>query len=161
MIILRSFWKYSMILMIGILVGLLLQNTNTVFAEQPFSTSGIERASPSNWVEEKDIKLYEDKIVIYVDSPQWSKFTDTNSMDPLLDVYSNALQIKPKKEELEVGDIITYSVEGNDKHIIHRIIEIGDDGEWYAIVKGDNNKNPDPYKVRFNQIEKVLIGIIY
>jgi len=32
---------------------------------------------------------------------------------------------------------------------------------WYAIVKGDNNPRPDPNKVRFNQIKRILVMIIY
>ena len=36
-----------------------------------------------------------------------------------------------------------------------------DNEGWYAITKGDNNVVEDNWKVRFEQIEGIVIGIIY
>ncbi len=125
--------------------------------------------TPKNRIKEEQIKVYDDKIIIYLKNAEWSKFEKTNSMLPFLDENSNAIQIKPRSEtELKEGDIISYEyniTENNTKKtitIIHRIIKIGEDKEgWYAITKGDNNKKEDPKKVRFSQIKRVLVAIIY
>ncbi|MBD3319184.1 signal peptidase I [Candidatus Woesearchaeota archaeon] len=120
-----------------------------------------ERASPSNWVAEESIHVYQDRIVIDLEDAYWAKFVNTNSMDPLLDEESNALQIKPASpSQIRVGDIITYSL--GDSAVIHRVIETGvDESGWFAITKGDNNAYADPAKVRFDQVERVLVAIIY
>lgn len=124
---------------------------------------GREKPSPQDWIKESQIHVYSDKIVIDLKNALWAKFTDTNSMDPVFDKGNNALQIVPSSaEQLAVGDIITYKSKYLNDAIIHRIIAIGTDSEgWYAITKGDNNDVPDPEKVRFNQVKKVLVGILY
>jgi uncharacterized protein (UPF0248 family) len=46
--------------------------------------------------------------------------------------------------------------------IIHRVVKIGQDSEgWYAILKGDNLSQEDPEKVRFDQVQRVVVAIIY
>lgn len=154
---LRPFWKHVIFFILGFTLALNIPNLAEL---QNPAGSGIERTSPTNWVKESQIEVTDSKVTINLEGAKWAKFTDTNSMDPVFDKGSNAIQIEPKsKEELNVGDIITY--DSNGKKIIHRIIEINNDGEWYAITKGDNNKKQDPGKIRFNQIEKVVVGIIY
>jgi hypothetical protein len=32
---------------------------------------------------------------------------------------------------------------------------------WYAIMKGDNLSYSDPGKIRFDQVQRVVIGILY
>lgn len=122
-----------------------------------------ERPSPADRIKEDQIHVYEDRIVIQVNNAKWAGFTDTNSMDPLLDVESNAIQIVPQSEdEIQVGDIITYQSNLADGRIIHRIILIGNDEKGkYFIAKGDNNPDPDPEKIRFYQIKSILIGVLY
>ncbi|MEM4397868.1 MAG: hypothetical protein QW757_04570 [Candidatus Woesearchaeota archaeon] len=84
-------------------------------------------------------------------------------MDPVIDVGANAIQVIPKTEaDIHVGDIISYVSDYADGIIIHRVIEIGyDEKGWYAIAKGDNNQRNDPGKIRFNQIKRVVVAIIY
>ena len=86
---------------------------------------------------------------------------DTNSMDPVLDEDSNAIQIRPTSpSQIQVGDIISYSSPYGI--IIHRIVEVGsDDSGWYARVRGDNNAYSDPEKGRFEQVKSVLVAVIY
>jgi len=122
-----------------------------------------ERPSPSDWVREDQIIVEDNKVTIKVEGAQWSKFTDTNSMDPVIDEDANAIQIVPKSEsQIQVGDIVSYKSAYADGIIIHRVMEIGyDEKGWYCLMKGDNNKDPDPGKVRFNQIRRVTIAIIY
>ncbi|MFT4304053.1 MAG: signal peptidase I [Candidatus Woesearchaeota archaeon] len=122
---------------------------------------GIDRPSPSDIIPESKIHVLSDRIIIEVDNPQWARFTNTKSMDPVLDVGANALQIVPTStEQIHVGDIISFKTRSGV--IIHRVIEIGEDEDgWYAITKGDNNPFPDPGKVRFKDVTKLLFGVIY
>ncbi len=122
-----------------------------------------EKPSPQDWIKENQIHVYSDKIVIDLANARWAKFTDTNSMDPVFDKGNNVIQIVPSSEkQLAVGDIITYQSKYMKDAIIHRIIEINNDEQgWYAIAKGDNNDSPDPGRIRFNQIKKVVVGVLY
>lgn len=127
------------------------------------SFTPTERASPYDRILEKDILVMNDKVIINVKDAEWATFTDTNSMDPVLDAGANAIQIIPHTEsDIHVGDIISYYEGSTGNVIIHRVIEIGSDEQGiYYIVKGDNNPDPDPAKVRFSQIRRVVIAIIY
>ena len=80
-------------------------------------------------------------------------------MEPVLNKNSISLEIEPLIYEIDVGDIISYKHEG--LIIIHRVVSIGDDGEWFAITKGDNNLEIDPYKVRFENVKGLVVGILY
>jgi len=144
-----------------------IENNQTILtkAAEVVGFLSPERASPQDRISIDDIKWDGKKVTIYIDNPQISTFADTNSMDPLIDVESTAIQIEPKsKEDIHVGDVISYQYK--EDIIIHRVIEIGYFNEsnpdtWYAIAKGDNNTNPAPYPLSYNQISRILIGVIY
>ncbi|MFT4344034.1 MAG: signal peptidase I [Candidatus Woesearchaeota archaeon] len=123
----------------------------------------IDRLSPSDIISQEQIRVYSDRVVIYIDNPRWATFTDTKSMDPVIDSGAFALQIVPERpEQIHEGDIISFRTPYADGVIIHRVIETGvDEFGWYARTKGDNNPAPDPGKVRFESITKQLFGIIY
>ena len=148
-----------LLLAIGILIGLVGQAL--VQSVQYPVGSAIERSGPQDRVSERDIEVYPDRVVIELDGVQWARFADTNSMDPVLDQGANALQVVPKSmDEIEVGDIISYR--RGERTIIHRVIEKNiDEQGWYVIVKGDNNPQPDPDRVRFEDITRVVIAIVY
>jgi len=133
--------------------------------EQPYAlvSSAEERPSPSNWIKEDQIKVYKDRIIIEIPNAEWAKFTDTNSMDPVLDETTNAIEIIPKSYlDIKEGDIISYSIPNVQGVIIHRVLETGFDKDgWYAITKGDNVETKDPYKIRFENIKRVVVAIIY
>ena len=130
--------------------------------KKPFSFLSSERESPGDWLVDEQIKVMKNMVVIKEEDVILSSFADTNSMDPLLDENSNGLEIKPVKEKLKVGDVISYRSEVLGGVVIHRIIEIGyDEQGTYYLVQGDNNNFRDPEKVRFEQIEGVLIGVLY
>lgn len=123
-----------------------------------------DQYSPQNHVNEDQILVYEDRVVLDVPNVKWASIADTNSMDPFFDSDANALQIIPRDpSDIAIGDIVSYSPQGSPaKHVIHRVVYIGEDEDGlYFILKGDNNKVSDPGKVRFEQIDRVLIGIIY
>ena len=119
--------------------------------------------SPSDWIVQQQIHLYDDKVVIDLENPQWAVFTDTNSMDPVLDAGAHAIEIVPESpEQINVGDIVSYNSDYADGTIIHRVIDIGNDEEgWFCRMKGDNNPFEDPGKIRFDQVRRVLVAIIY
>ena len=84
-------------------------------------------------------------------------------MDPLIDNETTTIEIKPNSpDEIKVGDIISYDVKGYDYAFVHRVVKIEKDNKkTYFITKGDNLKFNDEGKVRFEQIEGVVVGIIY
>jgi hypothetical protein len=128
-----------------------------------FSQETTERPSPCDRIKEPQILVYDDKIVLNIADAQWATFTDTNSMDPVIDAGANAIEYVPESEsEICVGDIVSYRSHYADGVIIHRVVDIGyDDMGWYAIMKGDNLSYSDPGKIRFDQVQRVVIGILY
>jgi hypothetical protein len=132
-------------------------------AQQPFGLSQSLLDTPADRVSEKDIHVFDDKIILDIKNASWASFTPTHSMEPLLSEKAHGIEVKPtSSSNLEVGDVISYNSDFTTGLVIHRIIETGyDDKGWYAIVKGDNNSEQDPGKVRFDDINGVLIGVIY
>jgi len=124
---------------------------------------GTEIASPADRVLEEQILVLKDKVVLNIQNAEWASFTDTNSMDPIIDAGANAIEVVPKSEgEVNVGDIVAYESDYAEGTIIHRIVYKGQDGKGtYYVLKGDNNPVNDPGKVRFEQIKKVVVAIIY
>jgi len=89
----------------------------------------------------------------------------TKSMEPTINV-SDAIVVKRGNDELEIGDIITFS--SADPYnfglvITHRIMKIYEkDGLVFYKTKGDNNNNYDNYLVPKNRVHgKVVFKIPY
>ena len=142
------------------LVILVLISSLSVVLAAVSLDSGNEVASPGDWIKEDQIKVFSDQVILDLTGASWAKFTDSNSMDPFLDVGANAIEVKPENPaDISVGDVISY-YSGN-RIIVHRVVEIGNDGDWYYVVKGDNNNFKDNVKVRFDDIFGVVVAIIY
>ena len=162
-----SFIKKGIIIIIIFLLGWLSADVYSIYSdinkEQPFSISSNELKSPSDWIKESEIELSKNQVIINIDNATWVQFTDTNSMDPVIDIGSNAIEIKPSSPDvLKIGDIISYDSNRIKGNIIHRIISIEEDENGiYFITKGDNNQRIDPEKIRFDQIKGVVVGILY
>lgn len=121
-----------------------------------------EQLSPADHIKEDQIRVEDDKVIITIKNARLAAFADTNSMDPLLDETSNAIQIVPRTpNDIHLGDIISYnSIDGDI--IIHRVVEIDEDEEGiFYITKGDNNSRPDDEFIRFWQVRFITVGIIY
>ena len=80
--------------------------TDTVIesVKQTVTGKATEKPSPTDWLSEDSIHVTSN--VFRVDAPQgtkfsWAKFTNTNSMDPLIDENTNAIQILPQCEEIK------------------------------------------------------------
>ncbi len=159
--------KQTIVVLLAFMLGLIFNDAYSELSslERPLSLfqDGVEKDSPGDWIKEDQIKVYDNQIIIDLKDAEWASFTDTNSMDPVLDEKANAIEIIPKSaDDIHVGDIISYKSDYADGTIIHRVIKIDSDEEgWYCIVKGDNNQSPDPGKIRFNQIKRILVAIIY
>lgn len=140
-------------------VFLLINNKNIISG---FFVYGADReiTAPYDFISEDNIIVYPDKIVLEIENYTLSKYSLSKSMIPVFDSGANGVGIKPKSEdELHVGDIITFRQEGN--LIVHRIVEKGIDEEgWFFITRGDNNNLADG-KIRFSQIDSVLVALIY
>lgn len=122
-----------------------------------------ERLGPKDRIPERAIAVYGDRVVLDIKGAQWSTFTNTNSMDPILDDGANAIQVVPATpQEIQVGDIISYESEYAQGTIIHRVVYKGEDElGTYFIAKGDNLPASDPGRIRFDQIKRVVVAIIY
>ena len=147
---------------IGIILGILVtsQFVGSAEAEMPFTENSKELMSPYDHIKQDQIHVYDNRVVLDIKA-EWAMIEDTNSMDPLFDKEANVLQVVPKSEEdIHLGDIISYQTDKGV--IIHRVVGIDKDEKGtYFTVKGDNNKDPDPEKVRFDMVRRVLIGILY
>lgn len=121
-----------------------------------------ERPSPADWISQSQIEMTSEGVFIRMSNPQWAIFADSNSMDPVFDAGSHAIQIIPTdKSQVHVGDILSYQSPLGFV-MIHRVTEIGEDAEgWYAIVKGDNNPTPDPWKIRWDMVRRITVAVIY
>jgi|FLOH01.1.fsa_nt_gi hypothetical protein len=121
-----------------------------------------ERASPGDWIKEDQINVYSDRVVLNIKNAQWAAFTNTNSMDPILDETANAIQIIPETEaDINIGDIISYE-HPEAGRIIHRVVYKGQDEKGtYFIMKGDNNPTSDPDRVYFDQVYTVTVAVIF
>ncbi len=123
--------------------------------------NSAELMSPQDHISEDQIKVYNDEVILDIDNAVWSSFTDTNSMDPLLDINANGIEIIPQSvNEIHVGDIISYKTENGI--VIHRVVDIRlDEQGLYYVLKGDNNPVPDKEKVRFKDVQGILVAVVY
>ena len=134
--------------------------TTYVSGEVRYAIGGDPIISPSDHITNSDIKVYSDRTVIDK-KLNWATIEDTHSMEPVLNVNSISLELTPQTPYyIKEVDIISFK-EGSIV-IIHRVIIKGEDSQGiFFVTKGDNNNEPDPYKVRFNQIKGVVVGILY
>jgi signal peptidase I len=142
-------------------LGILISNILNPISDLPFGTSA-ELDSPSNWLEEGDIEVYNNKIILDVKDTRFVSIANTNSMEPILDNGANAIEILPEDiNQINIGDIISFKLKSGETYI-HRVVSKGKDEKGiYFITKGDNNPKIDPIIVRENQILGVVIGIFY
>lgn len=158
---LYSAFFVTLVFVFGFLTSDLYTRINT---EQPFVyDETVPKESPGDWIKEPQIRVNDARVVLELENAEWAAFTDTHSMEPVLSAQSNAIEVHPKTpEDIKVGDIASYVSAYSDGFIIHRVIEKGyDDEGYYFIFKGDNNLAPDPERVRFEQIQRVVVAIIY
>jgi len=158
--------RKSIVLLILIIFFLFGWYSNHKYTRTFGELKGIgygEKDSPANRISDDQILVYNSMVILNISGVEWAKYTDTKSMDPLLDDTVNGLEVRPESEEdIVVGDVIVYQPKWTQGLLAHRVISKGQDEQGtYYTVKGDNSKDADPEKVRFNQIQGVLVGVLY
>ena len=148
----------AMFLIIGA-VALAMEPT-IAYTTFPAVFQATEYASPADRINLDNIHTLDSGFSVEISGATLYAIADTNSMEPAIDKEATVVAVKPATpDELIVGDIVIYR-QGRAL-IIHRIIEIGTDSQgWYAIPKGDNNDIADS-PISFDQVEAVVIGILY
>lgn len=144
----------------GLTAGLFVTELQ-VREEHAFSIESPTGLLPYDRIQKEDVHVYADHVKLDISGARWAKFSPTGSMLPVLGTTAHALQIIPKSpNEIHEGDIVSFQHE--QKIISHRVIATGeDDRGWYAITQGDNNPEPDPVLVRFSQIDRVVVAVLY
>ncbi|MBW3003574.1 signal peptidase I [Candidatus Woesearchaeota archaeon] len=152
-----------LVFIFGWVAGNVYSQSSSNYVKKPFSVIKAERISPFDHISEDQIYVYNDRIILEIPDATWAQFTDTNSMDPIIDIGSNSIEIMPKQpSDIHIGDIISYESGPLDAVIIHRVIDVGEDKDGpYYILKGDNNLIQDPEKVRFDQVRGLVVAVIY
>lgn len=85
---------------------------------------------------------------------------DSGSMEPTLPLNSLIVVKEKTADEIEVGDILTYDV-AEGTRVTHRVIELGENKEYF-ITQGDANNVADSMPVeRENVIGAVTLIIPY
>jgi hypothetical protein len=130
--------------------------------EMPFGTGFVigDVGAPSTWVADEEIILFDNEVLLRIENVSMSRYASTGSMLPTLGRNSRGLVVVPRDVgQVGVGDIVSFRDFG--RLIVHRVVEKGTDEEGvYFITKGDNSDFLDG-KIRFEDIEHVLIGILY
>jgi hypothetical protein len=149
-------------LVLGFVFSIAINPGNGPLLQFALGGALVPDSTPSDWISESQIRVYEDRFVVDIEDPLWVAFTPTNSMTPLLNHESHGIEIMPNSEDdLKLGDVVAYE-NPRGEVILHRLVEINQDEKGkYFIFQGDNVPQKDPYKVRFNQIRGVLVAVIY
>lgn len=157
----------KLLVLTGILVALIvgfISYTNASL-EKPITYQSINSLiSPSDRIQLRQIQVENNKLTLtYNTNLYLSEYAPTKSMLPLFDSGHNGIEIIPQKaSDIKIGDIIAYQSDIVNGLVVHRVIDVKqDDKGAYFTLKGDNNTEQDPEKVRFNQIKFILIGVLY
>ena len=139
------------------------ENLGKYFLANFIGKEPLERISPFDRIKESQIIVDDNKVVVELKNPKLASFLNTNSMDPILDETANAIEIIPESEDdIKIGDIVSYNSKEKNITLVHRVIDMGYDSEVkYCILKGDNNVHPDQEKIRFRDIQRLIVMIIY
>ena len=116
----------------------------------------------------KEILTYAVILVIVLIAAQHLNVVVSGSMEPAF--YRGDIVLVEKAdflgihefnpEDVQIGDVVVYDAAWYDQPVIHRIINITDiNGTTMYMIKGDNNKSPDPYYVKASQIKEKVVTV--
>ena len=120
--------------------------------------------SPKDRLDEDDVFYLFDKVIINSGNNYfYGVIGGSESMTPF---FKQASIIGTKnKYDIQIGDIIIYKYNDPQRgtiSIVHSVCNIlRDDEGIYFVTKGYSNGSPDDRKIRLNQIEAVVMSIIY
>lgn len=143
--------KYIILLLLGMLFSVSLY---TLIAHPAGHAPDV--LSPSASIRLEDVSTSYTGVHIAIKEPRLVQFTDSKSMDPVIDTQSTGILVPASLESIHVGDIIVYAYGG--RNIVHRVIE---KYEYYLILKGDNLAQPDPVQVTQDMIVGKIVGVMY
>ena len=117
-------------------------------------------------IDYKEIVSYAVILIIVLIAAQHLNVVVSGSMEPAF--YRGDIVMVEKADffgihefdptAVEVGDVVVYNAAWYDEPVIHRIINITEiNGTKMYVIKGDNNKSPDPYYVKSSQIKEKVI----
>lgn len=134
------------------------QETVRFFAE-PQDVPG-----PTTSLQANQVHVFNDHVRIDLKGAIPAVFTDTDSMGATLDKGTIAIEVPITDiDQLQEGDIGSYVTPlAPGATIIHRVVETGVDEEGpYWIFQGDGLSTTDPAKVRFEQLRREVVGLLY
>lgn len=82
----------------------------------------------------------------------------TGSMEPKIGVGDIVISKDIDFEEIVIDDVIIYYSKNENKHIVHRVIRIEEDGS--LVTKGDANSSEDPISVTKNIYEGKAVKVV-
>jgi len=145
--------------MLSIGFGVIIGNTadNLTTSQLGYVTTDLD-------IFDKAVKPDTDRFWNDVDIGYYKHNSTTYSMYPTFTNGNYIITVRDfDKGDIEEGVIIGYKSDENGNTIIlHRVIEesYDDEGVYYK-AKGDNNKLIDDKKIRFEDVEFVVAGVIY
>lgn len=78
-------------------------------------------------------------------------YVSSDSMVPALNVGDLVFTKEVSFEDVEVGDVLTFTKESNERWFSHRVTEINTEERSFR-TKGDNNNVEDPYSTSFDSV---------
>jgi len=83
----------------------------------------------------------------------------TDSMVPTLSPTDMVITVDPKLIQPDIGSVVVFTASFLENDIpphVHRIVGAESTGEW--ITKGDNSVDPDPWRVKPENVQGVMVG---
>ena len=117
------------------------------FTKKPIANIGLSNGS-------FDIQMIGNNRKIFS-----SQTAGTGSMRPIMGKANILIFIIPEKDEISIGDIITFKRQTDNKKIVHRVV--GKTSEGNFRTKGDNNPSIDDYIVKFEDITGRVVGVLW
>ena len=96
-------------------------------------------------------------------APRFGWQVDTvlsGSMEPAIPTGSILVSRPVTPDEINIGDIITFSGSGRDRFITHRVTAIGQSNGIVFTTKGDANNAVDPLTVPAEHVVGKVLGFI-
>ena len=115
----------------------------------------------------KEIASYAVILLIVLIAAQHLNVVVSGSMEPAF--YRGDIVLIQKADffgihefdvnNIQKGDVVVYDAKWFEQPVIHRVIDIvGINGTTMYLIKGDNNKSPDPYYVTKEQIQSKVVS---
>ena len=143
----------------------LLQIENTCPPEKVEWKKYRLEESPSNHVTGGGLSIdrQKNRVLLSATDATTSSVAGTGSMLPIINQYTEVVMIPATVDNVQVGDMAIYNYGGwgnlPKKRILHRVVGINPDGGY--IFRGDNNPNNDTEPVYIDQLEGVVVAVVY